>query len=715
MALPAQLDSTTPPGSQSPSLGDDRIRELKLAIIDILGIVDATNVATAAASITANGLDQLIMYNAAANASAAGRIRRNATNLTFHDGTSSQTVAFINRPGGSESTQQVFAPGTQSGTTSVQALAGDLTVAAGYGSSTATAPVYAAGVMGNLISTTNMTATQNILGGVIGKYDLTGTNSSVMPKAAVIAELGDTSTTANGAVMAVIGGDSGVTTAQSAYGVMSLNSAFGSYFDIGLDLYRAAVGSYLAVRYNTAAIRVPNNTWIMSRNAAGTGNTNLISLNASDVITLGSALTVANGGTGAATFTSNGVMYGNGTSALQVTAQGGTNTILVANAGAPAWSATPTIETSLQLGRASTTTGELILGHASSANLTRLRAGNATEANTYIWPVDGGAANQVLTSDGATPTTVLSWTTPSAGVTISGTPADNQVGVWTSATALEGAANLIFDGNKLFVGDTTHVNLTQGLCVNQGAADDIALAVKSSDIAHGLTSAFISCETDDYFIVQKYNGTDGAGQFVMIAEDPIAAQSAGSFDVLGGQPATTPSTTSEPICLFRAIEHNGANALANAAANAVIYAFARRTAGSTQHAFIIDAEGDLFVDGSTTLTAFDEWDDIALVRAFDATRTPDRLIRSKWDEFVHYGKAELVRAGILSDVPEGTMVPSDIPCEREKGIMCHSRPMVNITQLQRLHNGAIWQLSTQVRELREQLSIAQRQIAALGA
>ena len=53
-------------------------------------------------------------------------------------------------------------------------------------------------------------------------------------------------------------------------------------------------------------------------------------------------LPVANGGTDAATFTANGVIYGNTTSALGVTAAGTTGQVLVATtSGAPSWGAVP--------------------------------------------------------------------------------------------------------------------------------------------------------------------------------------------------------------------------------------------------------------------------------------------------------------------------------------------------------------------------------------
>lgn len=54
---------------------------------------------------------------------------------------------------------------------------------------------------------------------------------------------------------------------------------------------------------------------------------------------------VAYGGTGVSTFASNGVLYGNAATSVLVTAQGAANSVLTANAGAPSFSATPTVTT----------------------------------------------------------------------------------------------------------------------------------------------------------------------------------------------------------------------------------------------------------------------------------------------------------------------------------------------------------------------------------
>lgn len=60
----------------------------------------------------------------------------------------------------------------------------------------------------------------------------------------------------------------------------------------------------------------------------------------SGTLTLAGTLAVANGGTGATTLGTNGVLYGNGTSAVAVTAAGTTGQVLLGNTGAaPSWGA----------------------------------------------------------------------------------------------------------------------------------------------------------------------------------------------------------------------------------------------------------------------------------------------------------------------------------------------------------------------------------------
>ena len=48
------------------------------------------------------------------------------------------------------------------------------------------------------------------------------------------------------------------------------------------------------------------------------------------------------------------------------------------------------------------------------------------------------------------------------------------------------------------------------MTINQGAADNATFALKSSDVAHSLTS---TSETDTYFSIQKW-GSNGGGAYI---------------------------------------------------------------------------------------------------------------------------------------------------------------------------------------------------------
>ena len=81
-------------------------------------------------------------------------------------------------------------------------------------------------------------------------------------------------------------------------------------------------------------------------NTSGTGYTQgtlVAAIESSSATITGGSITgitdlvVADGGTGASTFTSNGILYGNGTGALQATAAGTNGYFLYSNSGTPAW------------------------------------------------------------------------------------------------------------------------------------------------------------------------------------------------------------------------------------------------------------------------------------------------------------------------------------------------------------------------------------------
>ena len=89
--------------------------------------------------------------------------------------------------------------------------------------------------------------------------------------------------------------------------------------------------------------------------------------------------------------------------------------------------------------------------------------------------------------------------------------------------------------------------------------------------------------------------------------------------------------------------------------------------------FIIKADGELHSDTTGTVGTYDEYDDAQLVRAI-SLNDGKNVIDSKFDKWVQYKAADLVDAKILGKDDEG-----------------NPTSFINITGLQRLHNGAIWQ------------------------
>lgn len=76
MSLPNQVDPTTPTGSSARSLGDDQIRALKQAIIDIFGLPSAIDISSAVATINSSG--QITSLNISASSTP---IRPNSINF----------------------------------------------------------------------------------------------------------------------------------------------------------------------------------------------------------------------------------------------------------------------------------------------------------------------------------------------------------------------------------------------------------------------------------------------------------------------------------------------------------------------------------------------------------------------------------------------------------------------------------------------------------
>lgn len=227
-------------------------------------------------------------------------------------------------------------------------------------------------------------------------------------------------------------------------------------------------------------------------------------------------------------------------------------------------------------------------------------------------------------------------------------------------------------GGILFIGDNSDANITKGLCINQGAADNVILSLKSSDVGHGATTL---AELDSFgtfakgeaatggLLISGYKDTDGSvlGNAVIIRGvlDEAAADTTKSTSAVG------------IVAIVAGIEAGNTIGAAGANENLVVITDG---AGATQ--FIFDVEGSLH--GNAAVAEYDEYDDWALVRAYGEGK--QGFVRNKWDQFVTANKQLLVDLGIIG---------------KTKGLP-GEKPLVNQTKLAQLHNGAIGQLGAQL-------------------
>ena len=226
------------------------------------------------------------------------------------------------------------------------------------------------------------------------------------------------------------------------------------------------------------------------------------------------------------------------------------------------------------------------------------------------------------------------------------------------------------------------------LTIQQGSDDSNILTFKSSDVAHGYTA---EAETDTFALFKKRSTTAGGLDLEVFGESTVSQGF--QLHVAAGDMSTTQGTGHAGMIDFYVEKINADGVLQDdITANGNVLAVGGRIGGVARRIFIVDASGDLHCDagggavggtsGSTTAaTVFDEYNDAQLVRALDINLPNTQgLIENQWDEYIDYNEDTLIDAGILGD-------------KLENG------GMTNITRLQRLHNGAIWQQYEQFQNL----------------
>ena len=199
---------------------------------------------------------------------------------------------------------------------------------------------------------------------------------------------------------------------------------------------------------------------------------------------------------------------------------------------------------------------------------------------------------------------------------------------------------------------------------NQAAEDGRIVSLKSSDVAHSFTSF---AEADTYGDFSKMIATDGGLRIRGFTEHGYGAIH------LQGQVDASDGDTSEGTDSLAAIQiaGYGDNGTGGTTVDADFNLFAVLNASTTS--VIVKGDGEIFSNQSATVGTFDAYDDAQLVRANDLFHRTG-VIDSKFDKFIKYNAKTLADNKLIGKDKDGT-----------------PNSFVNVTGMQRLHNGAIWQ------------------------
>jgi hypothetical protein len=349
-------------------------------------------------------------------------------------------------------------------------------------------------------------------------------------------------------------------------------------------------------------------------------------------------------------------------------------------------------------GGLSTTQGAKIGGTLNVTGVTTLTGGVRVGA-TDIPPLSGllrlGATTGTTDSItyGGNSLALIEWNSTGSLMRIGGTQ-QGDITLMTNSgagndflfnTEAGGIANLTNKGQMLLGTQIASANAAgPSLLIAQGANDDGALVLSSTDVVHGMTT---HAETNVYGKIGK-SVNDAGGLYIMGLSDTLATLGSGTvyLQAISGDALvdSTDISTSSAVftCDVRNVNGTGSNGLSDAE-----NAFSWTNAGSTR--MLLKGGGVLHLTNATP-TALDEWDDRHLVRALERQRSAGVLM-SKWDAAVKEGTPELIQAGVLSS--DGSMF--------------------SVQGMFSLLGGASWQNTTDLYELQDWRDQTDPRITAL--
>ena len=332
-------------------------------------------------------------------------------------------------------------------------------------------------------------------------------------------------------------------------------------------------------------------------------------------------------------------------------------------------------------------------------------------SNSILIEADGGTDERITIhadqgTDAGVGVSSINLTSDVGGISITSTGLDAANAILLTATAggitltADDDITLATDG-KLYLNETADADVTTGMVINQGAADDGVLSFKSSDVSHTFTTTsptyLTNNQADTYGRIQKAQITGGGVRIMSFSDSNSTWGNMILRGFMDGTPTTAHSTTGYPMMLFDVYHTDGSNGSQAPPTNS--NAFGLMTNGATVQ-FIVDVEGDIHYNGSVAGSAFDAYDDISLLRAVQRSVAPQDVITKEFDQFLTSNEDDLIALGILG----GSRIPDE---NGDRGLIC-------LTKLTQLLTGGVVQLYEKIIDRDKRIEALENKVLAIG-
>ncbi len=242
--------------------------------------------------------------------------------------------------------------------------------------------------------------------------------------------------------------------------------------------------------------------------------------------------------------------------------------------------------------------------------------------------------------------------------------------------------------SKIFVNDTVNSKMTNGVTVK--TTDTTETFSSKGDGVHAFTA---NTEADTHLTISPVSDSDGGAYVTGYGGSTLGLVLQGAAEV----ESSARSTTAPAMIRTNSWKWNGTTGTTNPSADVNIIAF--RSGSNTR--MILDANGNLHLDGTSNNGVWDEYDDIKLLTvARISLLSPEHALRKRFSDWVDYARPILEATNVVT-VNDG-----------QYGNDNDGSTFINVNNMLMLHSDAIRQVYS---NLMKEITDLKKQILQLEA